>query len=406
MRIARSMVPPAVVIAAVLGTAVVSVAGGGRPLAAASAASVVSVHQTPGHAGHTRHAGHTGQAGHAGQQATGPAAAQTPGWRVVAKFGAVHGVLVAGAITASSARAAWSVWTGQGYTEVARWTGTAWLKVPLPARLTPYAHAAVAFAGDSASDFWLFSGYSRTRVLRWTGRSWKLQPIPSWVLQRKVSATEALVFGPGNVWVFGVGPGAAGYAAHYTGRAWAKVSLPGIPLAVTGLAASDIWVAGKSSVVRWNGRRWVPVGGIPPVAIPCPCSYTVEDFTASSATDAWLASTALDTKGNPLGRFLFHWNGRSWSIVARPANLQLGSLVPDGAGGLWASGSDPHAPGGFFLFYRLTGGHWTEVDPPAPVFDHGQEYLTWIPGTRSLWGVATGYTPKDILDTLILKYGA
>jgi hypothetical protein len=289
---------------------------------------------------------------------------------------------------------------------VDRWTGKTWVKVPLPARLTPYAHNAVAFAGDSASDFWLFSLYAKTQALRWTGTAWKLQPIPSWVVQRKAVAAKALVFGPGNVWVFGVDAGAAGYAAHFNGRAWTKVSLPDVALAVTGLSPSDIWVAGKSSVIRWTGGRWARVGAMPPIRVPCACSFSVDDFTAGSSTDAWLASVAFDAKGNPLDRFLFHWNGKRWSTVARPAGIKLGFMVPDGAGGLWAPGVATDNPGGFWFFYHRTGGRWTEVNPPAQVFNHEQEYLTWIPGTRSLWGVAAGYTANGTPDTLILKYGA
>jgi len=59
---------------------------------------------------------------------------------------------------------------------------------------------------------------------------------------------------------------------------------------------------------------------------------------------------------------------------------------------------------GFDLFYHLTGGRWTEVDPPAGVFDHVAEDLTWIPGTHSLWGTVAGLTSNGNYGVLI-KYG-
>jgi hypothetical protein len=399
MRMARSLVPPIVVIAAVLTTAVVSVTGS-RPVAALSTASVMSLHSGAA----------TGAATRAGTGAgTGAGtAAKTPGWRTVATFGAVHGVPVAGSITAGSANVAWSVWTGPGYTEVARFTGKAWVKVPLPAKLVPYAHAAVAFDGNSATDFWLFSDYNKkTAVLRWTGTSWELQALPSWALPKPSSGASAFVIGPGNVWLFNLGAGAFG--AHYNGRTWARVRLPDTPVAVTGLAANDIYVLGRSSVLRWTGSKWLTIGGIPPVPIPIAGTFSADAFTASGPNDAWLAASAHDRAGNVLARFLFHWNGKAWSTAPRPADI-IGSLAPDGAAGLWASGLDIN-PGGFWFFYHLaachlTACHWTEAGPPAPVFNHEQEYLTWIPGSRSLWGVATGYNVKTgASDTLILKYG-
>jgi hypothetical protein len=77
--------------------------------------------------------------------------------------------------------------------------------------------------------------------------------------------------------------------------------------------------------------------------------------------------------------------------------------VPDGSGGLWATGLDIN-PGGFSNLYHLANGHWTTVSPPEGVFSQAQENLTWIPGTRSLWGTAAGFTSKGNYGVLI-KYG-
>ena len=107
---------------------------------------------------------------------------------------------VTGTVSAGSATDAWSVWTGTAFTAVERLTGTRWSRVPLPAALTAYARSAVAFGGDSATDFWLFSSRSPTRVLRFDGAKWTLQPIPAWVLQRQPGgggpSVSAAVFAP------------------------------------------------------------------------------------------------------------------------------------------------------------------------------------------------------------------
>ena len=108
----------------------------------------------------------------------------TPGWRVVAAIGP-YNEAVTGSVSAGSATDAWSVWTGTAFTAVERLKGTGWSRVPLPATLTGYARSAVAFGGDSATDFWLFNSRSPTRVLRFDGAKWAVAPIPGWVLQRR-----------------------------------------------------------------------------------------------------------------------------------------------------------------------------------------------------------------------------
>src|SRR5215469_8152924 len=119
--------------------------------------------------------------------ATRPAAtssaATVPGWRVVKTIGPDTNN-VSGLLTADAAKDAWSVWTRTGPAIVLHWTGGAWTRVPVPAKLNGYVQSAVAIGASSASDFWLFGTYRSTEALRWTGRTWVLQAIPSWVLRR------------------------------------------------------------------------------------------------------------------------------------------------------------------------------------------------------------------------------
>ena len=90
-----------------------------------------------------------------------------------------------------------------------------------------------------------------------------------------------------------------------------------------------------------------------------------------------------------------HWNGASWRRAGTrtPADL-IDSVAPDGSGGLWATGVDTN-PGGFNLFYHLTRGRWHEVSPPSGIWDQQPESLTPIPGTRSVWGTATGLPTRE-----------
>jgi hypothetical protein len=346
-----------------------------------------------------------------GASASGPTAAsadtsqvsgvKTPGWRVVQTIGPAKSNL-SGLLTADSAKDAWSVWTGPRPALVERWTGSAWIRVPLPGRLDANVASAVAMGASSASDFWLFDTYRTIAALRWTGSTWRLQPVPSWVLRRDstgtVNATSA-VFSPRNVWVFSLGAGT--YAAHYNGHTWTKVKLPAAPLDVSAPAPDDIWALGPAInfVMHWNGKKWGTIG-LPLLPLPKGATVSYSNVTATGPKDAWLFRTISFPSRLPVTAIM-HWNGTSWTTVASPADI-VGSMAPDGNGGLWADGIDIN-PGGFWLLYHLVAGHWTEYTPPG-VDIHSPTPLTHIPGTRSLWAADTAFNPKGYFG-MILKYG-
>jgi len=335
--------------------------------------------------------------------ATSAAAYQTgtvksPGWRVVQTIGPEKGN-VSGLLAADSAKDAWSVWSGPGLSLVERWTGSAWTRIPVPGRLAAVAGSAVAIGASSASDFWLFDTSQPAKVLRWTGARWTLQAIPSWVLRRDSSGTitaTTAVFGPRDVWVFSLGTG--GYAARYNGHAWAKVRLPAAPLGVSAVAPDDIWAlsASISSVMHWNGKKWAAVG-LPLLPLPSGAKVSYSSLTAAGPADAWLVRTISLPSRLP-ATTVMHWNGRSWLTVGGPADI-VGSMAPDGNGGLWADGIDIN-PGGFWFLYHLAGGHWKQYTPPG-VDTHSPTPLTRIPGTRSLWAAGSAFTSKGFYGVLL-----
>jgi hypothetical protein len=369
---------PAVLATAVLATAALSLVAG-HPVAAESAAATTSVENAPSPA---------------------KTPAKTSGWRVVSAIGP-YDESVSGTLTATSVRDAWSVWTGTHFTAVERLTGTTWTRVPVPAKFIAYVRSAVAFGGDSATDFWLFSSHRTTQALRFTGAKWTLAAIPAWVLRHQsgggaLTASTA-VLGRDNLWVFSLGAGDD--AAHYNGRSWSKVKLPGVPDDVSAVSADDIWALAGSVALHWNGRTWT-TSKIPAAAGKPPEFFG--NLTATGPKSAWVWRT-IDIPGPRADADVLYWNGASWRRVAgTPADI-VNSVAPDGSGGLWATGVDIN-PGGFDLFYHLTGAHWTEADPPAGVFDQVAEYLTWIPGTHSLWGTAAGLTSNGNYGVLI-KHG-
>lgn len=338
--------------------------------------------------------------------ATGQAggAAATPGWRVVRRFGPEPGG-VSGLITAVSAGDAWSVWSGSKFAAIEHWTNGAWRRVALPPGLDGFLRSAVAIGASPAGGAWLFGTDPATVALRLTGGSWILQPIPSWVLRRSAGTVTAVaaVFGPDNVWVFSLGNGA--YAAHYNGRTWAKVTMPKVPTDVSAAGPDDIWALGPNtdSVMHWNGTKWATVRlPLLPLRVGEKVSYS--NITAVGPANAWLMRT-ITYKSAPLpSTAMMHWNGKAWLTATSPSDI-VGSLVPDGHGGLWADGIDIN-PGGFWYVYHLADGRWTPFTLPPVVFDHSPEVLTWIPGTRSVWATGTAVDAQGEVDLgVILKYG-
>lgn len=332
----------------------------------------------------------------------GPAAT-APGWRVIKTFGPGPTSDLTGLLTAESATDAWLAWSGSAFTGVYHWTRGAWQGVALPTRLDGYVQNAVAIGASSASDVWLFSSYDATEALRWTGSTWRLQRIPPWVLRGSsgyLTATSA-VFGPANVWVFSLGAGA--YAAHYNGRTWKKVTLPEVPLEVSAAAPGDIWALGPSTgyVMHWNGKKWATVR-LPRPSLKHGASVSYSQITAVGPDDAWLFRSILPPTSAYPQTAMMHWNGKAWVTAASPADI-VGSLVPDGNGGLWADGIDIN-PGGFWYLYHFVRGQWTQFTPTG-VNTHAPETLTWIPGTRSVWAVGSNFNASGEFFGVVLKYG-
>jgi hypothetical protein len=376
----RALIAPAILASALVATAAVGVLAGGRPVTALSSAN---------------------QATAGGKAVIARTVAKSSGWRVITTVGPDNED-VSGTLAANSAAGAWSVWTGTHYTAVQRLVGAEWTPVPIPPNLTGYVRTAVAFDGDSASDFWLFNSYRGNHALRFTGSKWTLQPIPAWVLPQRSgghgrSAVTTSVFGPDNVWVFGLGAGP--YAAHYNGRAWSKVRLPAAPDEVSAVSPDDIWALRGNTAWYGDGETWTATS-IPTVAGDPPEGFG--DLTATARDSAWVWRTVLAPGAEPESDVL-HWNGASWRAVSGTPAEGIASVTPDGSGGLWATGTDG-VPGSLNLFYHLTSGRWTEVNPPTGTWDQGPESLTWIPGTHSVWGTATGRTHKGVYSELI-KYG-
>jgi hypothetical protein len=309
-------------------------------------------------------------------------AASSPGWRVV--FSHHYGGAATGsgfiAVSAPGPRTAWAVGsegsTGSprtGRPASARWQHGMWRAVRMPSGLSGTLGAVSA---DSAKDAWTVSlqnGYA----LHWNGTRWSVaKRWPEHALPRELTGVTALT--PSNVWVFG-GPGAfPGLGTwHFNGRAWTHVtSAPGNGIEeASALSATNIWAIGsatspQSSIAHFTGA-WHTVKAT---------ALTGLQFAAIAAVgshDVWAVGTVQTNAFRPR---LVHLTSSGWSRMALPWQVDPVDLAPDGRGGLWITAQDSS---GLLVIHRSAAGTWsrTRIGPGASLLR-----IALIPGTTALWG--------------------
>jgi len=354
--------------------------------------------------------------------ATAVTAASGPGWRITEVLPNV----TVGGLWAGGARDAWlagdecadpaacgATDESAGTLVIRHWDGTAWRVVPPPAAYvdSDLDQGAEAVVATSASNVWVFAGRGLQQVdytdaLHWTGSGWTK---PVRIGDTMVGAAAGA---GGQVWAFGtpLAYGQAGLFAHYDGKSWTHGPFPVDGTAAAALSVSDVWAGGTTAtglgIEHWNGHAWratpLPSLGLG-LSAPTIGAF-VTGITALSADDVWaVIGTYASTGTNPPGTIVLHWNGEEWTRVGFPYPGSASSPVAaDGHGGIWLAmfyGSGEQATQ---WICHDSDDHWSRTSVTSLVSD--TFYLTWIPGTRSLW--AAGDQASDGLNGVILKYGS
>jgi hypothetical protein len=370
-----------------------------------------------------------------------PAQAATTGWRTDTTVAVRGSVTFFTDVAASSPANAWAVGisakdkgTSAPEAVIRRWTGKAWRAVTLPGKVarawarTGSIDSAVGAA--SARSVWVFGSLTGS-YLRLSGSRWSVGQLPgagsasSGVLTF-VDAVK--VFSSTNVWAFGVQELESGstepYAAHFSGDKWSTVTVPGSGgiTAVAAVSANDIWAiesadsngllasaatrsalaaspAARSAaarlraassaatapvVLQWTSKSgWQDAPQQPTLA----ATDQLISAVAEPGGDVWFGGSA-DNSAKGTSPLTAEWNGTAWSVKDLPgkassADWELGSMAPDGTGGIWALAADTNAE----RIWHLNGTTWSQSRPAFGKHAWILEAVAVVPGTHSAWGV-------------------
>ncbi len=194
------------------------------------------------------------------------------------------------------------------------WNGRAWRRVASP---NPPGGGVLSGVTASGGQAWAVGGYLggycggyRTLVLHWNGRAWRRVPSPTsgnggplWAVMASARGTWA------------VGGCAKTMILRPAGSGWKQVPAPSPPgsgpdagSAYRGLAAAssrEVWAVGyvtgtrsPALIVRWNGRAWRRVLGLP--------AGSLSAVAVTSPRNAWAVG------GSGSKTLILRWNGTSW----------------------------------------------------------------------------------------------
>jgi hypothetical protein len=355
--------------------------------------------------------------------------ATSPGWRVTRVVPATSWVW---GITATGPRDAWAVSNpcdscGADPILVERWNGTAWQSLPAVPKAPAGVLAggvAAAVTASSPSNVWAFEAASEENAQvslaeHWTGRGWaKPTALPAWAL-----VDTAVTSGPRDAWAFGqqITP-SSGFAAHYNGTKWSRVSFPLDTQQASGLSAGNVWAVGSwalgqapkgaspFAVEHWNGKAWHPVA-VPKLTLPKGVAVQAANVVAEGPGNVWAAGYLTEGMGVGPGIVLLHWNGKAFSRVNVPYPVSGSfALSGDGSGGLWLSATQYSKTSYLPYLYHYSGGHWTRLAAPDKPKNQSQiGAMTAIPGTHSVWAAGmemlTSEHGSGSSQGIIAKYG-
>jgi len=220
-------------------------------------------------------------------------------------------------------------------------TATQWRIANVWGSATGHLESIIATAPNSAWAVGTISG-GRPMAAHWNGRAWRTVTIPG---TKNFDLMQVAASSARNVWVFGQGPDAVN-AFRYDGAHWHTMTLPQIsnldrqssrPLV---FGPKDVWLAawgscatisGKktcsSDVWHWDGSIWTDHR----------VGAALTGFTGISDRDLLaVAFTGSRIDAVPVTITAYRWNGSRWAGVSIPHSYgQAPSIAMDSASDVW-----------------------------------------------------------------------
>jgi hypothetical protein len=345
--------------------------------------------------------------------------APQPTWRISDIISQTKTVASLNAVTVLDPADAWAAGQiGKGPLIEQFIYGKAWVNVTPPASKIKFpASSATAIGASSNSNVWVLGSGRDGYAAQWNGVAWRLSSF-----HQNLHMTGAEVFTPTDAWAFGETGAARAFAARYNGRIWQRISMPGVPFAVSELSPKSVWAAGPVNarqlsdtrvqhpnlLMQWNGRSWKSVR-LPSLALPKSEYLKVNGVLACNARTIWVSGEIVTIRGKRQSQaVLLHWNGSTWRTFRSPVN-ELSSMASDGRGGIWAVTSAYKGTATHFVHFN--GRRWTVEAAPLTQPVQRREAISlaaiaWIPDTYSVWSVGALTSTAAGHDAIVYWYGA
>lgn len=288
------------------------------------------------------------------------------------------------------------VWAISGWNPaVWRWNGQHWRSVDqgTPCREAMHfadvdaaAADAVWIVGDCDSDAPL---RIRTLVTFWDGTDFTRLRSPNQGHNDRLLAVSALA--ANDVWVAGVNAGGGkGIVMQYDGQAWRVLDGAGIGAIrdIRAFSDDDVWVTGGYQAAHWDGARWQRWS--------LPGASSLASIDGATGDDVWVVG--LTRTHAPAGAkiaagrytpYAAHWDGATWTPSSMPKVPGLATALRGvsvlSSGEAWAVGGYKKGSAGEFVEH-WDGDEWTvaQVYKGDDIYSYGLNAVAAV-GPDDVW---------------------
>ncbi|WP_328921712.1 hypothetical protein [Streptomyces griseoaurantiacus] len=288
------------------------------------------------------------------------AAGSTDGWEISLSGESPAGSLMS--VSSVDADHAWAVGRKDGHGVLMRWDGHTWNEDTAPGLPDVWQWSSVSAV--SVEDVWAYGTVGRDQELvhydgtRWTGVRTAGPADDAWP-EVPIAAVPGRLFKGGNA------------LYTYSDGEWTTFTLPDrVDIRdIQALSANDAYATGMRYPVEgghpmtyhWDGTTWSLME-----EASVPAGTEVDKIAVESPDSVYVAGWAQPDADPPVPS-VTHWNGDTWEdATGELTDLYLEAIVPDGRGGLWATGTDKAAPAfANPVFWHFDGTAWTREEGPT-----------------------------------------